>query len=58
MDIILKKNSEQLKEGFYNLSSAENIADLLEIRYKDLIYYLYRLPICPYYIVKNITTKT
>lgn len=44
MDIILKKNSEQLKEGFYNLSSAENIADLLEIRYKDLIYYLYRLP--------------
>jgi len=44
MGIILKKNSEQLKEGFYNLSSAENIAGLLEIRYKDLIYYLYRLP--------------
>ncbi len=44
MDIKLTKNPEQLKEKFYNLSSAENIADLLEIRYKDLIYYLYRLP--------------
>jgi len=44
MDINLKKNPEQLKEDFGNLSSAENIADLLEIRYKDLIYYLYRLP--------------
>jgi len=44
MDIKLTKNPEQLKEEFCNLSSAENIADLLEIRYKDLIYYLYRLP--------------
>ncbi len=44
MDIDLKKNPGQLKEDFGNLSSAENIADLLEIRYKDLIYYLYRLP--------------
>ena len=44
MDINLKKNPEKLKEDFGNLSSAENIADLLEIRYKDLIYYLYRLP--------------
>ena len=44
MDIDLTKKPEQLKEEFCNLSSAENIADLLEIRYKDLIYYLYRLP--------------
>ena len=44
MDIKLTKKPEQLKEEFCNLSSAENIADLLEIRYKDLIYYLYRLP--------------
>ena len=44
MDIKLTKNPEQLKEEFCNLSSVENIADLLEIRYKDLIYYLYRLP--------------
>ena len=44
MNINLTKNPEQLKENFYKLSSAENIADLLEIRYKDLIYYLYRLP--------------
>ena len=44
MDINLKKNPEQLKEEFSNLSSAENIADLFEIPYKDLIYYLYRLP--------------
>ena len=44
MSIDLKKNQEQLEKEFCNLSSAENIADLLEIRYKDLIYYLYRLP--------------
>jgi len=44
MNVDLIKNPEQLKEKFYKLSSAENIADLLEIRYKDLIYYLYRLP--------------
>jgi len=44
MNITLTKNQEQLKEEFCNLSSKENIADLLEIRYKDLIYYLYRLP--------------
>jgi hypothetical protein len=44
MNINLTKNQEQLKEKFHNLSSAEDFADLLEIRYKDLIYYLYRLP--------------
>ena len=44
MNINLTKNPEQLKEKFYKLSSAENIADLLEIHYRDLIYYLYRLP--------------
>jgi len=44
MNINLTKNPEQLEENFYNLSSREAIADLLEIRYKDLIYYLYRLP--------------
>lgn len=43
MKVDLTENPEQLKEKFYKLSSAENIADLLEIRYKDLIYYLYRL---------------
>lgn len=53
MNIKLAKNPEQLKENFYKLSSAENIADLLEIRYKDLIYYLYRLPdIKKYYSFK------
>ena len=44
MDIKLTKNPEQLEENFYNLSSREAIADLLEISDKDLIYYLYRLP--------------
>lgn len=45
MDIYLKKSdSEELKEKFINLSSREDIADLLEISDKNLVYYLYRLP--------------
>jgi len=57
MEINLSKNQERLEENFYNLSSAENIADLLEIAYKDLIYYLYRLPnekkYCSFEILKK-----
>lgn len=57
MDINLKKNPEKLKEEFWNLSSAENIANLLEIRYKDLIYYLYRLPYTKKYYSFEIQKK-
>ena len=44
MSLILTTDCDELRKEFFNLKENEDIATLLEIRYQDLIYYLYRIP--------------
>lgn len=40
----LDRSSEELRDRFFTLTNPEDVADFLEVRYSDLIYYLYRVP--------------
>ncbi|MBN1565716.1 MAG: TIR domain-containing protein [Anaerolineae bacterium] len=44
MDIELSASPEDLQKRFFALQTSEDIAELLEIPYDYLIYYLYRVP--------------
>lgn len=43
MKLELSKNDEELKRAFYDLKSRQDIASLLEVSDKTLVFYLYRI---------------
>ena len=42
--LILYKNCDELKREFLSLKTSRDIAELLEVQYKQLVYYLYKVP--------------
>jgi RNA-directed DNA polymerase len=57
MKLKLEKNDKELKESFFSMTTPEQLAELLEIPYKVLNYYLYILPIKEQYKIFNIKKK-
>ena len=44
MSFELPFEPEELRDRFYNLGRPEDIADLLDVAYRDLVYWIYRTP--------------
>ena len=47
-----------IRERFFSLNSPEEVADLLEVKYKWLIYYIYRLPEKERYEIFSVNKKS
>ena len=45
MNLLLSENDDILKKQFLALKTPQDIANLLEVEYKHLVYYLYRIPV-------------
>ena len=45
MNLLLSENDDILKKRFLALKTPQDIANLLEVEYKHLVYYLYRIPV-------------
>ena len=58
MQLQLKKTDEELRKTFFSLTNPEAVAELLEIPYKVLNYYLYILPTYKQYTTFNVAKKT
>lgn len=58
MDLQLRASDEELKKKFFGLSSPEDVADLLEVEFKTLVYYLYRKLPTDNYKVFSLTKKS
>lgn len=54
----LNSSSQELNERFYSLQTPHDVADLLEISFNQLVYYLYRLPPNNQYEQFHIKKKT
>jgi RNA-directed DNA polymerase len=42
MELFLSASDDDLKNKFHNLETSRDVATLLEVKYSDLTYYLYR----------------
>ena len=58
MKLKLEQTDDELIESFFALTTPEQIAELLEITYKVLNYYLYILPVNVQYRTFNISKKS
>jgi RNA-directed DNA polymerase len=54
----LNAPSEKLQEYFFALQNPKDIAAMLEIRYSQLLYYLYRIPMDDQYTVFDVPKKS
>ena len=53
----LSSDPDQLRRGFYELEQPKDIAELLEVKYHDLIRWIYRTPVRRRYTTFNIRKK-
>jgi RNA-directed DNA polymerase len=58
MNLYLSADPATLKEQFYALKSPEDVATMLEVSYSDLIYWIYRTPVCRRYVDFTIKKKS
>ncbi len=58
MSLELQASKDELREKFFALNDAYDVADLLEVRHEDLIYYLYRIPLKKRYKTFEIKKKS
>jgi len=58
MELILQTPDNKLVENFFSLKKREDLADLLEIPYRTLIYHLYRFYRINKYTVFSIPKKS
>ena len=57
LNLVLTRNTKQLQELFGDLKHPKDVADLLEVSYKDLVYWIYRTPIKSRYITFSVDKK-
>jgi RNA-directed DNA polymerase len=57
MSVLIEKTPQQLREGFFNLKTRKDIADLLDLTEKQLNFHLYVLPLEKRYTVFRIAKK-
>lgn len=58
MSFELSAQPEELRKAFFALTTPQDLADLLEIPYRDLIYYIYRTPEDSKYQIFEIPKKS
>ena len=57
MSYELTSSPEELKERFFSLRSPQGVARILDVKYKDLIYWIYRRPVSVRYTRFEIAKK-
>jgi RNA-directed DNA polymerase len=58
MSVALLRSSDELRSGFFALSTPQGVAALLDVDYKHLIYYLYIVPTCERYTCFTIAKRS
>jgi RNA-directed DNA polymerase len=58
MSLFLTETDEKLVKLFYALKTPEDVASLLDVRYSDLIYWIYRTPVAARYKEFTIPKKS
>ena len=57
MGVILSISPQEMRKKFFDLETARDVANLLEIEYSDLVYHLYKCPIEEKYVTFEIPKR-